>query len=106
VAGGHSYYTVETHIRHLGEMKQGEAFHTTTQILGTDAKRIRLLHRIHGGDGGLRATAEQMLVHVDMQAGRAAPAAPEVLAALAAIAEPHRALPIPAEAGRGIADLR
>ena len=106
VAGGRSYYTVETHIRHLGEMKRGEAFHTTTQILGTDAKRIRLLHRIHGGDGTLRATAEQMLLHVDMRAGRAAPAAPEVLAALAAIAGPQRGLPVPPEAGRGIADLR
>lgn len=106
VAAGKSFYTVETHIRHLGEMKLGEAFHTTTQILGTDAKRIRLLHRLHGGDGTLRATAEHMMLHVDMAAGRAAPAAPEVLAALAALAAPQRALPIPPEAGRGIADLR
>ncbi|MBB5222182.1 carnitine 3-dehydrogenase [Amaricoccus macauensis] len=106
VAGGRSFYTVETHIRHLSETKQGEAFHTTTQILGTDAKRIRVMHRFHGGDGTLRATAEQMLLHVDMGAGRASRATPEVLEAIAAIAGPQRALPIPPEAGRGISDLR
>jgi carnitine 3-dehydrogenase len=104
VAGGLSYYTVETHIRHLGEMKAGEGFHVTTQILGSDAKRIRLFHRLHGGDGGLRATAEQMLVHVDMQAGRATRATAQVLDALAGIAGPQRALPVPVEAGRGIGE--
>ena len=46
VAAGHSYYTVETHIMHLGEAKLGDAFHATTQILATDEKRIRLFHRI------------------------------------------------------------
>ena len=43
---------------------------------------------------------EQMLLHVDMAAGRACPAAPEVLARLMPIAEAHKALPRPAAAGR------
>lgn len=105
VAGGHSYYTVETHIRHLGEMKRGEAYQVTTQILGHDAKRIRVFHRLTGDGGGVRATAEQMLVHVDMAAGRASAAAPPVLEAVANLAAAHRAIPLPPEAGRGIASL-
>ena len=51
VAGGHSYYTVETHIRHLDEAKLGEAWHATTQILASDDKRLRVFHRLHAGDG-------------------------------------------------------
>ena len=33
VEAGHSYYTVETHIRHLGEAKLGDALYSTCQIL-------------------------------------------------------------------------
>ena len=102
VAGGHSYYTAETHIRHLDEAKLGEPWHATTQILATDDKRIRLFHRLHAGDGRLVATAEQMLLHVDMAAGRACPAAASVLARLAALAAADRALPWPRAAGSAV----
>ena len=40
VEAGHSYYTVETHIRHLGEAKLGQAIHSTCQILSVDEKRL------------------------------------------------------------------
>ena len=102
VAGGHSYYTVETHIRHLGEMKEGEAYRATSQILACDAKRLRVFHTILGGDGAVTATAEQMLLHVDMKAGRACAAAPEVLGRLDALAREHAGLDWPEAAGRGI----
>lgn len=102
VAGGHSYYTAETHIRHLGEAKLGEAWHATTRILATDDKRLRVFHCLHGGDGRLLATGEQMLLHVDMKAGRACPAAAAVLARLAPLAEAARALPWPREAGSAV----
>lgn len=102
VAGGHSYYTVETHILHLGEARRGDAYRTTTQILGADAKRIHVFHRMLGADGAVVATAEQMLLHVDMTASRACPAAAPVLAALDPLAAAHRALPRPAAAGRAV----
>ncbi len=102
VTAGRSYYTVETHLRHLDEAKLGERWHATTQILATDDKRLRVFHRIHAGDGRLLATGEQMLLHVDMKAGRACPAAPEVLARLAPLAAAHRGLAWPKEAGRSI----
>jgi carnitine 3-dehydrogenase len=102
VAGGHSYYTVETHIRHLDEAKLGESWHATTQILAADDKRYRVFHRLHGTAGTLLATAEQMLVHVDMAAGRACPAAPDVLDRLRPLADAHAGLAWPDVAGRGI----
>ena len=104
VAAGHSYYTVETHIMHLGEARLGDAFHATTQILATDEKRIRLFHRIHAEGGKVLATAEQMLLHVDMKAGRACPAPEPVLAKLAPLGAAHGTLEWPRNAGRAVGD--
>ena len=102
LARGFSYYTVETHLRHLAEIRLGEGYVATTQIIGHDGKRIHLFHRLHHADGRLLATGEQMMLHVDAAQHRAAEAAPEVLAALVALAATHRGLPVPKEAGRGI----
>lgn len=102
LAKGFSYYTVETHLRHLDEIRLGESYVATTQILGQDEKRIHLFHRLLHSDGRLLATAEQMMLHVDMKAHRAMPAAPEVLAVLENLASLHRGLAMPDGAGRSI----
>ena len=47
----------------------------------------------------LGSFAEQMLVHVDMNAGRSAAILPSVKAALDAIAASHASLPIPQQVG-------
>jgi carnitine 3-dehydrogenase len=106
LAAGGSYFTVETHIRHRDEMKAGELVHVTTQVLGADEKRLHVFHRVlRSEDAHLLATVEQMLLHVDTAAGRAAPAEPDVLARVLALADAHRALDRPDAAGRRI-DLR
>jgi carnitine 3-dehydrogenase len=102
LARGFSYYTVETHLRHLGEIRLGEGFVATTQIIGQDAKRMHLFHRLHHADGRLLATAEQMMLHVDTARHKACEAVPEVLAVLSELAAAHRGLPVPPEVGRGI----
>jgi carnitine 3-dehydrogenase len=89
---GGSYFTVETHIRHLGEAKAEERLSVATQVVGADDKRLHVLHSVERGDDVL-ATVEQMLLHVDTQAGRAAPARPEVIARVRALAEAHAELP-------------
>ena len=99
-AAGHSFYTVETHIHFLLEVAVHEPLRIRTQVLGVDTKRVHLVHSMHHGDtGALLSTVEQMLVHVDMQAGRSAPILPAVAEALAAIAEAHAPLPIPPQVG-------
>jgi carnitine 3-dehydrogenase len=99
-AAGHSFYTVETHIHYVREVSVHEPLVFHTHILGVDAKRVHLIHQmLHGDDGGLLCTAEQMLVHVDMNAGRSAPILPHVAAALQAIAEAHSVLPVPPQVG-------
>lgn len=99
-AAGHSFYTVETHIHYLLEVAVHEPIRFTTQVLGVDAKRMHLVHAMfHGETDAVLCTVEQMLVHVDMSAGRSAPILPHVAAALQAIAAAHAVLPIPPQVG-------
>jgi carnitine 3-dehydrogenase len=103
VAAGGSYYTVETHLSHLGQARAGDRLYATTQLLGHDVKRLHVFHALYrDGDDEPLATAEQMLLHVDTSAGRPGPARDDVLARVARIAEAHAALPRPPQAGRAI----
>ena len=99
-ASGHSFYTVETHIHYMLEVAVHEPIVFTTQVLGVDSKRLHFIHSMfHGDTDALLCTAEQMLVHVDMNAGRSSPILPNVATALAAIRDAHAHLPIPPQVG-------
>ncbi|MEX2692792.1 carnitine 3-dehydrogenase [Rhizobium mongolense] len=107
VEAGQSYYTVETHIRHLAEAKLGQAIHATCQVLSVDEKRLQVFHTIHDtATGEAIATAEHMLLHVNTRAGKAIPAAAGVLEKAGAIAAAHAALPPPEGAGRHVGQKR
>jgi carnitine 3-dehydrogenase len=100
---GRMYYAVENHVAHLGEAKSGEPLYVTTQLLGVDDKRLHVFHRMHRGrDDRQIATAEQMYLHVDTAAAKAAPADASVRARLEAIRGGHSGLPVPPEAGRAV----
>jgi carnitine 3-dehydrogenase len=100
---GSSYFTVETHLSHLGQARADERLETTTQILGHDVKRLHVFHAIHrAGDDAPIATAEMMLLHVDTATERASAADPALLERIARIARAHAALPRPERAGRAI----
>ena len=102
-AAGRAYYTVENHIKHLGEAKAGEPLYVTAQVLAADDKRLHLFQRLHRGrDDKLIATAEQMYLHVDTKAAKAAPADPKIRAKLESIRSDHSGLPRPSEAGRPV----
>ena len=100
---GHSLYTVETHLRNLREAREGEQLSLTIQVLGTDAKRLHIVHEMYGATGRLIATAEQMLLHVDTLAGQAVPFPSHIAGALREISAAHAAvLPVPGYVGRSI----
>ena len=100
-AAGRSLYTVESHINYLREVGGGEPLSFTTQLLGLDRKCVHLFHAMyHGEDGGLLATTEQMLLHVELAGPRVVPIEPAVHRAFAAIMEAQAALPQPEQAGR------
>ncbi|MGB3280269.1 MAG: thioesterase family protein, partial [Pseudorhodobacter sp.] len=99
VKSGFSYYTAETHIMHKGEAKLGDALTGSVQVLSADEKRLHVFMRIQK-DGEDVATLEQMLLHVDMKAGRACAAPKAILDRLMPIARAHATLPRPEAAGR------
>jgi carnitine 3-dehydrogenase len=100
---GRMYYTVENHLKHLGEAKLGESLYVTAQLLKVDDKRLQVFQRIHRTrDDKQIATAEQMYLHVDTAAAKAAPADEKVRAKLQSILRAQAGLPRPAEAGAAV----
>jgi carnitine 3-dehydrogenase len=100
---GHMFYTVESHIKHVGEAKTGDPLLVDTLILSVDEKRLHVFHRLlHGKTGAPIATGEQMHLHVDNRAAKAAPMSAALRAKLDKLRTAHALLPRPAEAGRHI----
>jgi carnitine 3-dehydrogenase len=103
LAAGGSYFTVETHLSHLRQLEAGDRVEVTTQILGSDEKRLHVFHvLLREGETDPIATAEQMLLHVDTVSGRAAPCREPVRGRVAELAREHARLPRPERAGRSI----
>lgn len=100
-ATGHSLFTVETHLCNLREVAQDEPIELSLQLLDHDAKRLHVFHVMrHGRTGKTLATAEQLILHVDTDAGRATPMPTYLRERVAAIAEAHAALATPEAVGR------
>jgi carnitine 3-dehydrogenase len=100
---GLSLYTVETHIHNIQEASEGDPLKLTLQVLDADEKRVHIFHSMfHATSGELLATGEQMLLHVDMEAGRAAPMPAWLYAHVQAIHLAHSSLPQPKQAGASI----
>ena len=98
-----SFYTVETHLRHLDEGHRGDTLTVETQALGADDKRLHLFHRlVRKVDGAVLATGEHMLLHVDTHARRSVSADGKVRDAVLALAQAHAPLPRPQGAGRAV----
>ncbi|MAJ34827.1 MAG: carnitine 3-dehydrogenase [Candidatus Puniceispirillum sp. TMED52] len=103
VKQGFSFYTVETHIRHIDEIATGEPIYVETRLINHDAKKVHLYHDMYGGkDKRHLASGEHMLLHVDMNAGRAAPMPDHLAQAFAQIADAQSELPQPDAAGAAI----
>ncbi len=95
IAAGNSYFTVETHIRHLQEITAGELLHVDTQVLSAEGKKLRICHTMKNDSGEILATGEQLLIHVDLKTRRSALPQPPVATAAAKLAEAHANLDLP-----------
>lgn len=100
-AAASSFYTVESHINYRREANLDDPLRFTTQILGLDDKRLHFFHSMFNEDTGeLLCTTEQMLLHVDMAAAKAAPINPGPKRALEAIWKVHKDMEKPKNVGR------
>ena len=105
LAAGGSFFTVETHIRHLDEVTAGSEIFATSQVLLGEGKKMQLFHHLYAkeADGErLLATGEHMLIHVDMNSRASSLPSDAVATKLATLAAAHDHLPRPEGAGRAI----
>ena len=99
---GCSMYTVESHLCFRASVRAGDELRYTSQLLGCDAKRLHVFHRMTGAGGVEVATNELMFLHVDAALERVTTIPPERGRVIAALAAAHAALPVPEAAGRRI----
>lgn len=101
-AAGHSLFTVQTHLHHRRETRQGDPLDLTLRVLDHDETRVHVYHEMYGGDA-LLAAAEQLLVHVDTRTGRSSPMPAELLDHVRVVREAHADLPVSELVGRPLA---
>ena len=102
VARNMSFFTAETHVCYVRELKPDAIVSASTQLVDFDSKRIQLFQELRHVDGWLSATCESMLLHIDMNGPKAMAMPDEILATVARMAEAHKHLPRPERAGRSI----
>jgi acyl-CoA thioester hydrolase len=94
-------FVLEAHVTYDREVKEGDPLRITTQILDHDAKRLHCIHAMyHATEGYLAATNELMLMNIDYESRRSAPWPDFAMQRIARLAEAHRHLPRPPQAGR------
>ena len=101
IATGGSYFTAETHIRHMDEAVAGDLIEVRTQVLAGAGKKLHLYHEMYEGKR-LLASGEHFLLHVSLESRRPSNPSVEISAALERIAEAHASLPLPDGAGRSV----
>ncbi|SMX37255.1 carnitine 3-dehydrogenase [Octadecabacter ascidiaceicola] len=101
IAEGGSYFTAETHIRHIDEVHAGAKIRVETQVMAGAGKKMHLFHAMYEGER-LLATGEHMLIHVSLETRRASEPAPSVADPLARLAAAHAKLPRPEGAGAAV----
>ena len=101
ISSGGSYFTAETHIRHLDEVHAGAVITITTRVVLGEGKKMHLFHEMREGDR-LLATGEHFLLHVDLETRKPSPPSPQIEANLVRFAQGHAQLPMPDGLGRAI----
>nr|WP_272211358.1 thioesterase family protein [Marinicella sp. W31]MDC2877249.1 thioesterase family protein [Marinicella sp. W31] len=93
IAKGLSYFTVESHVRYLNEVHEGDTLTMTSQLLSGKGKKMHLFHRLFRSDGELSATVETLLLHTDLNARRTCLPEASVAEKLAEFERIHAELP-------------
>lgn len=96
-----SMFTLAINVDYLREVFAGDHLRISTQLLDSDAKRMRYFHQMYQGDDSAPvATNECLAVHVDMNSRRSAPYPQATRERIDALLAAHRRLPVPERAGR------
>ena len=99
IASGGSYFTAETHIRHVDEVHAGHVIRIETYCAEGAGKKMHLFHQMFEGSR-LLATGEHMLIHVSLETRKATLPSENIADILGRIAQAHSVLPRPEGLGR------
>ena len=99
ISSGGSYFTAETHIRHIDEVHAGHLIRIETFCAEGAGKKMHLFHQMFEGER-LLATGEHMLIHVSLATRKASAPADHIAKALEQIFHAHSLMPRPEGMGR------
>ena len=102
VRQGKSYFTVETHIRHLAEVQIGQKLQIKTQLIFGAGKRMHLFHTMENSQGINCATGEHMLIHVSLKSRSSCEPGEKIKKTLKMIYDCHYKLKKPIGLGKSI----
>ena len=97
-------FALELHATYVRELKLGQTYRITTQLLDGDSKRLHFFHQMYNDTPGeaeryLAATFEGISMHIDRSGPRAAPFPDDMAKHVQAIVKAHGQLPQPPQAG-------
>jgi len=95
-SGAGSTFTLQSNVRYLQEVKEGDPLRITVQLLDFDAKRAHyFMQMYHADDKFLSATAEQINMHIKFPERRSAPYPDATYAKLESMMADHSKLDSP-----------
>lgn len=97
-------YALELHATYLRELKLGQRYLITSQLLDADNKRLHFFHHMYNDTPGedeayLAATFEGISMHIDRAGPRGTPFPDDMASHVQAMVAAHRQLPRPPQAG-------
>jgi acyl-CoA thioester hydrolase len=76
----------------------------TVYLLAADEKRLHTFEELrHATEGWISATSENMTIHIDMNARKAAPFPPDIRDRIQSVVDSHAIVPRPEGIGRKVA---
>ncbi len=104
---GFGINVVESHLVYERELLLGDRIEVASRLLAVDNKRIHIYHEVFNVERNYRAAVgEQLNIHVDLTARRAANFPDAERVRLEGIARLHAQLPTPDKSGRSVAMVR
>lgn len=96
-------FALQSNVRHLGELNEGDPLKITCQLLDYNHKCTHyFMQMFHATEGYLAATAEQLNVHIGLPERKTAPLPENILANLEEMLASHKTLGVPDGAGATI----
>jgi len=91
VAGGLSYFTVDTAVKYLAETHAGERVIVESMVTVGEGKKLRCFHQMkRKSDGEVMATCDQFMLHVSLETRRTCDPLPHVAESVARLAALHK----------------